>query len=57
VNEHVHTGFVSFVATGVMVIIFLNLWKIASAHLAASSTPTVATLGQSAGALINFGGS
>jgi len=56
VDEHVHTGFVAFLAYGVMVLIFLNLWKIAAAHAATSSNPTIAGLGTSAGALVHFGG-
>lgn len=53
-NEHVHTGFVAFVAIGVYALIFLNLWKIAAAHAANSNNPTIAGLGHSAGALITF---
>jgi hypothetical protein len=56
VQEHVHTGFVAFVVYGVMIVIFLNLWKIAAAYATSSDNPTIAGLGASAGALINFGG-
>lgn len=53
--DHFHTGTVAFLFAGISALIFLNLWKIACAHLADSDNATIATIGTSAGALVHFG--
>lgn len=53
-SEHTHTGFVAFLFAGVSALIFLNLWRIAAAHAADSSNPTIASIGAAAGALVKF---
>jgi hypothetical protein len=55
-GSHVHTGFVVAVTVTVYAIIGLNVWRLAAAHAANSSNPTIAGIGQSAGALVHFGG-
>lgn len=51
-QEHVHSGPVWFVTTGIGVILFLNLWRLIAAWLA--DKPQTEWLGRSMGALITF---
>lgn len=51
-QEHVHTGPIAFVVTGVSVILFLNLWRLIAAQLA--DRPQTEWLGRAMGALIVF---
>jgi hypothetical protein len=51
-QEHIHTGPVQWVVTGIGVILFLNVWRIGAAYLV--TKPQTEWLGRAMGALITF---
>jgi hypothetical protein len=52
-DEHVHTGFVVFITTGVYAVLFIWAVRLAAAKL--TDYPATATIGKSVGALVHFG--
>ncbi len=52
-DEHIHTGFITFVVVGVYAILFFNLVRLASAKMV-EYAPT-ATVGKALGAAVHFG--
>jgi hypothetical protein len=52
-EEHIHTGFVVFVSTGVYAILFIWLLRLIAAHLVTYG-PTE-TAGKALGGLVHFG--
>ena len=54
-GDHIHTGIVNAIYITLVAIVGLNLWQLASAKLALSGNPTVASIGRASGALVHFG--
>lgn len=52
-DEHIHTGFVTFLVTGVYAVLFIWGLRLAAAKLV-DYEPT-AMIGQSLGAIVHFG--
>lgn len=52
-DEHIHTGFVTFVAVGVYAILFIWLMRLVASKLV-DYGPT-AVLGKALGGVVNFG--
>jgi hypothetical protein len=51
-RPHIHTGFVAFVFAGVSALVFLNIYRFATAKL--SENPNTETIGKAMGALVKF---
>ncbi len=52
-DEHIHTGFIVFVATGVYAILFIHAVRFAAAKLV--QHPSTETIGKALGATVHFG--
>ena len=52
-DEHVHTGVVTFVTTGVYAVLFI--WGVRLIAAKMVTYPPTATVGKSIGALVHFG--
>lgn len=52
-DEHIHTGFVSFITIGIYAVLFIWGLRLISAHLA--DYPPTELVGKSLGALVHFG--
>ena len=52
-DEHVHTGIVTFVTTGVYAVLFIWGMRLIAAKLV--EYPPTATIGKSVGAIVHFG--
>ena len=52
-DEHVHTGIVTFVTTGVYAVLFIWFVRMAAAKMV--EFPPTATIGKSVGAIVHFG--
>lgn len=55
-SEHYHTSIENIIVTGVMALVFFNLWKIAAAKAVTSQSPGIQHAGKIMGSLITFGG-
>ena len=53
-EDHLHTGFVSFLFAGVSAVVFIQLMRLASAKLV--DNPNTATIGKTLGAVVTFSG-
>lgn len=52
-DEHIHTGFITFVTVGIYAVVFMWLLRIVGAQLV--EYPATESLGKGIGALVHFG--
>ena len=52
-DEHIHTGFVSFITIGIYAVLFIWGLRLISSHMV--TYPPTEMLGKSLGALVHFG--
>lgn len=55
-NPHYHVNLETFVATGIMAVVFINVVRLTAAWAVKSNAPILQSAGKAAGSLINFGG-
>jgi hypothetical protein len=53
-QEHVHTGVISFLFAGISAVVFIQLMRLAAAKLVAQGG-SFESAGKTVGALVNFG--
>jgi len=53
-QDHLHTGFISFLFAGVSAVVFIQLMRLASAKLV--DNPATETVGKTLGAVVTFSG-
>ena len=52
-SEHIHSGFVTFIVTGIYAVLFIQGMRLIAAKMV--DYPATATIGKSVGAIVHFG--